>query len=269
MGKSKHLKTDWEGFHDRIILYADIMGFKATLKSTSHEVIVKKLRNFIRNLSLHLSPYQTGEHLRMTLFSDLVVIAADRCTIPNFMLIISAAAALMRECYLYDFPLNGCITCGPLTFDGPDACMDVVANYSLPGSQTDGQSSQNSAIKSSQRSKAYMPLFVGQAVVDAYLLNEDLFCYGLVLHPKVEDLYKKASNVNPLPFCKLPVPLKSGGFANLFYLDWNKVKLAKNTISLTDVIAKTTEIEASLVPRSRVYARNTNQLLQELNKIVF
>lgn len=102
MGKKiKHLKVDWNAVHDRIILYADIMGFKAKLNNTVHNDVTKELRQFIKALSNHISPYQTGGHIRMTLFSDLIVIAADRCTIPNFRLIVKAAAALMQECHTF------------------------------------------------------------------------------------------------------------------------------------------------------------------------
>lgn len=77
------------------------MGLKAFLKDKRHSDVVRKLRQFVDALTRHLLPYQTGEHLRMTLFSDLNVIAADSATIMNFRLIAKAAAALMQECHIF------------------------------------------------------------------------------------------------------------------------------------------------------------------------
>lgn len=118
--KLKHETVDWDGVHDRIILYADIMGFKERLKNTQHIEIVSQLKKFIKELCKKLSPYNSHGHLRMTLFSDLIVIAADKCTVKNFSLIMKAASELMQLCHLNHYVMNGCISCGDLTFEEPE-----------------------------------------------------------------------------------------------------------------------------------------------------
>lgn len=243
--KLRHNKVDWESNHPRIILYADIMGFKKLLKQTPHSELVDKLREFVNNIRKSMSPYQTAGHLRMTLFSDLVVMAVDSCTAKNFLLIVKAAAELMRECHLHGFPVNGCISCGNLVFDGP---VEENPNPKIP----------------------YMPLFAGQSVVDAYLLNEEIFCYGIVLHPNSEKLLHdtismvEGTDEEKPPFSLLNIPLKKGGFAPMQYLNWCKVKLANNDVDNNAVKTSTEIICKDFAPRSRAYAFNTLNLLNNL-----
>lgn len=263
MNKNLHSKVDWDTHHDRYVLYADIMGFKAKLKEMGHIAAVDELRRFNVAVSKHLSPYQTGGHLRMTLFSDLIVIASDRANIKCFDLIIHAAAALMYECHIFKFPINGCIACGPLAFDDPNQVV-INAAHASPKISTQ-------ALPATQGRKGqYMPLFVGQSVVDAYLLNEEMFFYGIVLHKNAEKSFKNyisnKSSLGQTPFCYIPVPLKSGGYANLYYLDWPKVKLAKNSVAQADVEQYLNTLEPNVDVRARAYIYNTRQILTSLTK---
>lgn len=246
MKKLQHQKVDWESNSERIILYADIMGFKQFLKKNTHSVVVENLRLFVDNIQKNISPFRSNGHLRMTLFSDLVVMAVDSCTPKNFLLIVKAAAELMRECYKHNFPINGCISCGNLVFDD------------LP--------------EPAKPNQPYMPLFAGQSVVDAYLLNEDLFCYGIVLHPNAERLFRETQKAieetgeEIPPFSMLEIPLKKGGFAPLYYLDWTEVKLANNDIDIKGVISQTQSISTDQAVRTRAYALNTLNLLKKFNE---
>lgn len=244
--KLRHTQVDWNSNHKRIILYADIMGFKQFLKAHPHSEVVDKLRQFVKNIRKNLSPFRTAGHLRMTLFSDLVVMAVDSCTPKNFLLIVKAAAELMRECHIHGFPVNGCISCGDLVFD-------------------DSNENEN------ESKLPYMPLFAGQSVVDAYLLNEDLFCYGIVLHPNSEYIFKETckaieeKNEEQPPFTLLNIPLKKGGFAPMQYFNWCKVKLAKNDVDINAVKNATEVFIQDIVPRTRAYALNTLNLINKMN----
>ena len=48
--KIKHESVDWDSNHNRIILYADIMGFKEKINSTQHDIVTLELRDFIKEL---------------------------------------------------------------------------------------------------------------------------------------------------------------------------------------------------------------------------
>lgn len=241
---TKHTKANWNISQSRLILYADIMEFKAKLKNTPHVELVKELRQFIDILEKRLSPFKAAGHLRMTLFSDLIVLATDSDDLANFRLISKASAEVMQQCQNFGYPVNGCIARGFLDFDQPFRSAGPTPS-------------------------SYMPLFVGQPVVDAYLLNEDMFFYGIVLHPNVEEVYHRAmTSPNTdlhLPFMWLEVPLKSGGDAGLYYLNWTSVKLAKNETNLHDLISFLKNLEGKSAVRPRAYIHNTLKILNRIN----
>lgn len=246
------LDTDWTVSRSRILLFADIMGFKAMVKNNTHTQLVGNFRKFINDLTKLMEPLETGRHLRLTMFSDSIIMGTDSCTIKNFNIITKAAALLMNLCHSYGLPINGCIACGSLTFDEQIQTPEMEAE-----------------IKGKRKIKPYMPLFVGESVVNAHLLNEDLFCYGIVLHPSAEKLFKESNRHRDgrfhHPFHFIPVPLKSGGYAHLYYLSWTNVPTPKNKdVSKENVKSWLEEIELSLQSRPRTYIYNTLELINKL-----
>ena len=193
----------------------------------------------------------------MTLFSDLIIIASDRANNKSFSLIVKAAAALLHECHIFKFPVNGCIACGELAFDEAESftadkfnCVNLAENKGRKGQ--------------------YMPLFVGKSIVDAYLLNEELFFYGVVLHPNAEKLLSECVNHSQelgTYFHKLPVPLKSGGNALLHYLDWTQIKLANNKVRQEDVVHYLDKMEESAEVRPRAYIHNTRNIIEYIERL--
>lgn len=245
------LETDWDSQRIRILLFADIMGFKAKVHKNNHAELVKEFRRFINELTNLMEPLETGRHLRLTMFSDSIIMGMDSCTVKNFNIITKAAALLMSLCYEYEYPINGCIACGSLTFDEQIQTPEMEA-----------------MIKGKRKVKPYMPLFVGNSVVDAHLLNEDLFCYGIVLHPSAEKLFKYSNNHKEdkyhHPYYYVPVPLKSGGHAHLNYLSWTEVPTPKTTTK-DNVKIWLKKLEENLLPRQRTYVYNTLNISELLH----
>lgn len=210
----------------------------------------------LSGIARHASPFQTGGHLRMTLFSDLVVIAADRANIACYKLLVKAASQLMQECSTFGYFINGCIALGKLAFDeGTQTVINAKSSSSKANSATSGKPSN------------YMPLFVGQSVVDAYLLTEELFCYGIVLHPSVESLHNKYMKINTEDpaWIRINVPLKKGGYAPLYYLDWTKVKLAQKSPDENQVIEELNKMLTNTSSvRARAYILNTITIYNQI-----
>lgn len=239
------MKSYWEENRPRILLFADIMGFKALIGKTEHSELVKQFRDFTNQLIKLIEPLKTGKHLRLTIFSDSIVIGADSCTIKNFNLIVKAAALLMCTCYRFSLPINGCISCGNLAFDVPENAENEVD----------------------------VPIILGDSVVKAHLLNEDLFCYGIILHPSAEELLENSLTHKEKkfhhPFFHLPIPLKSGGFARLNYLLWPAVHISINNekIKIEDEEKWLVEIEKNDLPRVRAYVHNTREILSQIQNL--
>ena len=223
------------------------------VNNIAHSQLVGNFRKFINELTKLMEPLETGRHLRLTMFSDSIIMGTDSCTIKNFNIITKAAALLMNLCHSYELPINGCIACGSLTFDEQIQTPEMEAE-----------------IKGKRKVKPYMPLFVGESVVNAHLLNEDLFCYGIVLHPSAENLFKESTkhrdNRFHHPFHFIPVPLKSGGHAHLYYLSWTNVPTPKNKyVSKENVKTWLEKIEISLPSRPRTYVYNTLEIINKLS----
>lgn len=200
---NKKSDDNWTKDRERLVLYADIMGFKAKLsKPDEHATIEIELRGFIEELQKRLSPFGLGKHIRLTMFSDTIFAAADSANANCFRLIARIAAIVMQLCQERDYPISGCISCGKLTFDDLESA---------------------SKIKEKHNNYPVMPLFFGKSIVDAYLVTEKLHCYGIVLHPNIEPHLRdyqnnKQSGEIANCFFNAPIPQKDGGMARLFYL---------------------------------------------------
>ena len=247
------MDTDWNTNRPRILLFADIMGFKEIVSTNSQLELVSKFRKFINELTKLMEPLEIGKHLRLTMFSDSIIMGTDSCTIQNFNIIIKAAALLINLCYKYQLPINGCISCGNLTFDEQI--------------QTAEQASEN---KRKRKIQPYMPLFIGDSVVNAHSLNAELFCYGIVLHPSAEKLLaasNKHSNIKyHHPFYYLPIPMKSGGFAHLYYLSWTKVPTQAQSSTIANYVTWLNNLETEKSYRPRAYIYHTKQIFNQLEE---
>lgn len=58
------INPSWEDDVDRLILYADFMGFTARVMSQSHEDMKKQLMDFKEKWAKKMEPLSFGEHLK-------------------------------------------------------------------------------------------------------------------------------------------------------------------------------------------------------------
>lgn len=149
----------------------------------------------------------------------------------------------MSLCDEYNYPLNGCIACGPLTFD---------------------EQIHVRIINKDEEPNIDMPLFVGKTIVNAYLLNADLFCYGIVLHPSAEKILRKSKCQQWYAY--IPIPLKSGGYARHYYLSWFNVLTNINRVAIAKkkIITGLEKMETKKLPKQRAYIYNTIDILNQL-----
>lgn len=235
-----------ESTSERLMLYVDIMGFKALVRTDNK--LVDKLSQFIRNLERALLALQATADIRMTMFSDLIVVAANGNDVKQLNQLVKAAAIIQHLCKENGFPINGCIAKGSLSYDEIKEETD------------------------SKKTKISMPLFHGEAVINSYLVCEELFCDGVVLHPNTENVLakdNKLTNSHNHPFVKCEIPLKSGGYVPLYYLSWTHVDTNLNhttsmrKCSLNDYMTDVEYLDKHNSTRVRAYIHNTQKLLKE------
>lgn len=223
-------KNNWQIDKERLVFYSDFMGFKDRVQRTKHEDLKKDLQGFNEKLR-KLNPLKTGDHLRMLQFSDSIIIASDKADCSSLNLITKAAVSVMQLALERSLPIKGCIAKGPLT-------MDISDNSQL---------------------------CFGQALIDAYLLEEDICFYGVVVHHTAEHLVKE--NLKKQPYHKANISLKSSGKSNHYQLSWWRLDKMLKAGNIKDTARNWIEKNSETVSGSpRRYIDNTIAVIEEIEK---
>lgn len=87
----------WDKDKERMILYADIMGFKNTIFSNTHDEVKEKLLRFKRSFEKKIEPLRTGDHMRFVQFSDSIIIVVNGTNSKMVNIVTKAGIILMHE----------------------------------------------------------------------------------------------------------------------------------------------------------------------------
>lgn len=220
------------------VLYADIMGFKERVMRTEHSKLKDEFEKLKTALDAWLVPTKKAVSFKTSFFSDSILIV-DASTKKGFNRISKAAAGLMQVSLEHKFPLKGVISKGPFTYDEEKQ------------------------------------LFFGKAIVDAYLLQEQVYYYGIVAHHSVEEDIKKYAKgfevkdngnmkgVNP--YVLSPIPLKLGSTAH-YHLAYNLISEKREAGKNVDTVHKKIlswleSISATVSGTPRIYMDKTIEVL--------
>lgn len=233
-----------EGFkpiQQRFVVFLDIMGFKDRVARNTPEKLYSELTEFNRDITNILNsskkvntqqvPPQSGESdagllsstedgskIMLAQFSDSIVLFSKDNSQECLLEIASVAKQIMASAISREkpIPLKGALAEGNVTCD---------------------MSKQ---------------LFFGQALIDAYLLEENVHYYGIVVHHTAEQSVIKSGDKL---FKDTSVPLKSGCIRHyeLVWYEDNKdaIKSGLNRIRL------------SVSDSPRKYVDNTNKIIAE------
>ena len=137
----------------RFVAYFDIMGFKNMIRTKPTDSIYGQFRDLLDDIQNKL---KTHKLLAYSAFSDLIVVITDDDTSKAFTQLADAALMLMQGTFTrYGWGMSGCIAKGEITYD----------------------KNRN--------------IFIGQPIVDAYLLSEDIDYYGVAVHKSAHDDVRK------------------------------------------------------------------------------
>lgn len=224
----------WNDKNDRFVLYLDIMGFKERVNRCETDALKKDLMSFkTKNNKLKpllKSKAKDGENdlLKMAQFSDSIVVISRSNTKEDLNRICKATVILMQTAMESKFALRGAIALGQMVFD---------------------ESNQ---------------LFFGKALVDAYLLEEQLAYYGVVFHESAEEKVKEAMSSEGIyyPIKDDEVPIK-GGKSKHFHVAWHLMTkaLSKGNIS-TDALTWLENLRTTVSGTPRVYLDNTRKVIE-------
>ena len=225
---------------EKYVLYADIMGFKERVMRTKHADLKKELKELRKELDGWLIKLLGQEgRSKVSFFSDSILIV-EEISLQGFIRISTAAVGLMIISLEYKFPIKGAIAKGEFTYEEEKQ------------------------------------LFFGEAIIDAFLLEEQVHYYGIVAHHTMEEDIKKYSNgmqtpdlndrLFVSPYILSPIPLKNGKITH-YHLAYNllgRIVETKNTTKTNEVFISWLEkISGTVSGTPRIYVDNTLQVLKE------
>lgn len=185
---AKKSRSSWNVTEKRFVCFLDIMGFKDMVMRNSHNEIYRLLEDLAKDRdtldNTSVESYES-DSMKTVSFSDTIVIFTKTDSKECLELITYAVSWLFAKAIEKGIAIKGAIACGMMS-----------VNISRQ-------------------------IFFGQPLIDAYLLQEDVGFYGIVLHnsaeKKLNEFKKDILGYNHYYNC--PVTLKTGKI-NHFILDW-------------------------------------------------
>lgn len=228
---------------EQFVVFLDILGFKERVFRNSHNDIEKELRelnediiqlvnNCDGNQVARVENLEKGQAkrsiddlddtpIKLAQFSDSIVLFSNDVTGESLNRIAQVASQIMQSSLSKGYPLKGALAQGILTND----------------------------------SKKH--LFFGRALIDAYLLEEEIHYYGIAVHHSAEKSVQEYGNKNL--FCDNTLFFKTGMIGH-YEVCWYKDEKVSDSIG-----AYLNKIRFSVSGQPRKYIDNTLSLIQKEN----
>ena len=196
----------------RFVAFLDIMGFKDRVARNPHDEILSSLTNLSSFIS---SIIDKNENIFYTMFSDSLMFYTLNDKLTTFKQLCKILNKVIIKSISLGIPIKGAIAKGEFTAD--------IAKL----------------------------LYFGQPLIDAYLLEESLLSYNIIIHHSLESICKK----NDIKHLILDVntPLR-GGNSNHFILNTYGADLENNRKAIMN-------IRETVSDSPRRYIDNTLHLL--------
>lgn len=231
---------NWKNTTERYVCFLDIMGFKDRLTRNGHESILSEIQEFYKYIGEIIDEFVEDikndvdwnnafgpTEIRHITFSDSILLVTGGKHKRDLTLLILVCAFVLEKSMHMKFPIKGALSKGLFTADFENS------------------------------------IFLGQPLVDAYILQEDLQYYGVIANRDVEkdiDLNFESEDYKTLVF-SIETPMK--GY---------KTKHRNITIISYDLEKSTLDdLYYSVDGRARVYVDNTidiyEKMIKELDKL--
>jgi hypothetical protein len=226
---------DWTITNNRFVAFFDIMGFKNLVQFNNHDQIIKlmgEISSVVKNFDSSTFGDESDCTIRTTIFSDSIIIISNNDSINSAANIIFHAAFLMRKSVELGIPIKGSIAHGKFTADFDKS------------------------------------LFFGQPLIDAYLLEEELFLYSIVLHHSFESfLIQKKYNGKIFRendrWFKYLTPFKNGKSKH-YHVNWLFYLLNTDPEKIKDFEKYMDNFYNTVSGKTRIYVDNTIELFEQM-----
>jgi hypothetical protein len=225
--------SDWENTTERYLCFIDIMGFKDRLSRLGHEKVLSEIQELYRYVKEIIDEFQQDikndkellrifgpTEVRYITFSDSILLMTGGKNKKDLTLLILVSAFVLEKSLQMKLPLKGALAKGKFT-------ADFTNN-----------------------------IFLGQALVDAFILQEELNYYGIIANREVErdiDQAFVSEEYKTLIF-SLQTPMK--GYKTL----------SKNITIISHALEKTTlqNLYYYVDGKARVYVDNTIEMFDKM-----
>ena len=208
---------------DRFVAFLDIMGFKDRVARTNHAQLLEQLTNFNREITSYIGKYKNSE-IQLAQFSDSIVLFSNDTTSISLQTLAEVTRGIMQTAINLQIPMKGAIAQGKITCDIPKQ------------------------------------LFFEQALIDAYLLEENINYYGILVHHTAEKSVLTLID-NKKIFKDIKAPLKSGKISH-FELSWY-INDDNKDIDLKKISSALKVIRQTVSDSPRKYIDNTLDVINE------
>ena len=198
----------------RYVAYMDVMGFKDMVARNPHDVIGEKLQKLLLFISELIN---NKGSIFSSIFSDSIYFFTSDDKQTTLKALIEILSKVMKYALSVGLPMKGAIAKGEVS-------IDLVKNLTF-----------------------------GQPLIDAYLIEESIVLYGVVIHNSVESIVREKTFQNYVLETK--IPLKSGT-ASHYILRWWRNDLKESQQLVRD-------IRLSVSDSPRRYIDNTLDLMDK------
>lgn len=207
---------------NRFVAFLDIMGFKDRVARNDHNEILNELEVFQSNISQYVS-YHREANVQIALFSDSILIYSQNDSIDSLHALADITSHIMMYAIQQEkpIPLKGAIAAGRMTCN---------------------QTKQ---------------LYFGQALIDAYLLEENVKYYGVLVHHSAES-YLKLEDFQE--FRDVKAPLKGGEISH-YELKWYDIVLKQGEANPKTVDDCLKNLRLTVSDEPRKYIDNTQKII--------
>lgn len=217
--------SPWSTEGERLLLYADVMGFKSRVSTKSHRQLKDEILDFRSAWDAKTSCLKLGDYLKFVQFSDSMLLVVQGIDSKMFNLLTQAAVCLMQTAMEKGFPIKGAIAQGLFSLDNEKQ------------------------------------LYFGQPLVDASLLHDQLKFYGIAVHNSAEKTIKANSDILR-PYTKTQIYIEKGKVSH-YHLCWNTLNSGYKYEDITDKCNKWLDtIEESVSGEPRMYVDRTREILK-------
>lgn len=225
----------WENTDNRFVAYFDIMGFKNLVQNNSHEKIVKLMTGIstvVKSMDSESFGDDPNNIVKTSIFSDSIIIVSNNDSISSAAHVMWQSAYLYRKCLELGIPIKGSIAYGKFTADFDKS------------------------------------IFFGQPLIDAYLLEEELNLYSVVLHHSFESyllgkVYGKHKFPDNIRWFKHLTPFKNGR-SNHYHLNWIFYLPDEEQEKIEEKRDLLSKYYNSVSGKTRCYVDNTLTLFEEM-----